>query len=467
MDANTYENIKGLLYREVKPALGCTEPVSVALCVARAVDAYYSTSAINRTDRVKRSKPVETGTTENAGDNPSYCQTEDANGTDTIKKITVYVCEGILKNAMGVGIPGTGQRGLSIAVAMAAVCGNWHYGLEVLKDSDSEAIMKAKEMVAQGKVCIKAEKTDKILYSRAECEFEGGGASVCVIEDEHDNITYLSSCGRVLLDKRQECIQECGKPDGKFLSLGMIYEFACNAALSDLGIIKEQIEMNTALSDEGLRGNYGLRVGKTIADPDNAKVFGGSLNSQCMSRTAAASDARMSGCTLPAMSNSGSGNQGLTVSLPVITTAGYLHSDEEQLIRALTLSNLVAIHIKSYLGRLSALCGCVVASTGAACGIVMLKGGGVEEMSSAIKNMVGNITGMICDGAKEGCALKVASGVSCAIQSAVLALRGICAQPTDGIIDSDIEKTIRNLGNIGSGGMKQANCLILDIMLCK
>ena len=186
-----------------------------------------------------------------------------------------------------------------------------------------------------------------------------------------------------------------------------------------------------------------------------------------MSKTAAASDARMAGCPLPAMSNSGSGNQGITVSMPVVSAAEFMHSSDEALLRAVTLSNLVAIHIKSYLGRLSALCGCVVASTGASCGIVMLKGGGVTQMSYAIKNMVGSITGMICDGAKEGCALKVASGVSCALQSAVLAMKGIYARSTDGIIDDDIEKTIENLGKIGASGMKSANHLILDIMLCK
>ena len=438
MDACTYDKIKSLLYSEVKPALGCTEPVSVALCVSRAVDAYASGAA-----------------------------PEGADLTDEVKKITVHVCEGILKNAMGVVIPGTGQIGLPVAVAMAAVCGNWHYGLEVLKDLDEKAIAKAKAMVEAGKVCVRAEKTEKVLYSRAECEFMDGTKSVCVVEDEHDNITYVACGDKVIWDSEKNGHESSCVSDAKFLTLDLIYEFACGANLEDLGIIREQIEMNSALSEEGLRGDYGLGVGKSIADADHREVFGCSLNSRCMSVTAAASDARMAGCPLPAMSNFGSGNQGLTVSLPVITTARCLGSSSEMLVRSLTLSNLVAIHIKSYLGRLSALCGCVVASTGASCGIVMLKGGSVEQMSSAIKNMVSSITGMICDGAKESCALKVASGVSCAVQSAVLALKGICAQPTDGIVDADIEKTIRNLGTIGAGGMKDTNSMILDIMLCK
>jgi L-cysteine desulfidase len=186
-----------------------------------------------------------------------------------------------------------------------------------------------------------------------------------------------------------------------------------------------------------------------------------------MAVTAAASDARMAGCTLPAMSNSGSGNQGITVTMPVIAAADKLGSSQEELARALVLSHLIAIHIKGYLGKLSALCGCVIASTGAACGIVYLRGGNFDQVTYAIKNMIGNITGMVCDGAKVGCALKVASGVSSAVQSSILALDNICISENDGIIEKDIEKTIRNLGSIGSVGMKITDDMILDIMVCK
>ena len=217
---------------------------------------------------------------------------------------------------------------------------------------------------------------------------------------------------------------------------------------------------------EGLIGNYGLQVGKTIRE-NQKEVFGDDFLSYAMGMTAAASDARMAGCTMPAMSNSGSGNQGITVSMPVIAYAVKYKIDDERLSRALILSNLVAIHIKHYLGKLSALCGCVVASTGSACGIVYLQGGGYPEVCAAIKNMAGNITGMVCDGAKVGCAMKVASGVSCAVQSAVLALRGTCIPSTDGIIEDDVEKTILNVGTIGSAGMKTTDKMILDIMLCK
>jgi L-cysteine desulfidase len=220
------------------------------------------------------------------------------------------------------------------------------------------------------------------------------------------------------------------------------------------------------LAKEGLSGNYGLMVGKTIrANQDS--VFGDDFMSFAMGITAAASDARMAGCTLPAMSNSGSGNQGITVSMPVIAYALKYDISDELLARALIMSNLLAIHIKGYLGKLSALCGCVVASTGSSCGIVYLKGGSYEQVCATIKNMIGNITGMVCDGAKVGCAMKVASGVYSSIQSAVLALNGICASENDGIIDKDIEKTIQNLGQIGSEGMQSTDNLILKIMACK
>ena len=249
------------------------------------------------------------------------------------------------------------------------------------------------------------------------------------------------------------------------LTVKEIYEFAESVDYEDIKFILEDKTLNLALAEEGLRGDYGLKVGKTISN--SVEVFGNDFVSYAMALTAAASDARMAGCTLPAMSNSGSGNQGITVSMPVIAYALKYDVSDEKLARALIMSNLIAIHIKGYLGRLSALCGCVVASTGSSCGLVWLRGGGYEQICSAIKNMIGNITGMVCDGAKVGCAMKVASGVSSSIQSAVLALDGIHACETDGIIDKDIEKTIENLGNVGSKGMELADELIQKIMVCK
>lgn len=430
MDSALYNHILELLHQEVKPALGCTEPVCVAIAIARASSLFEG-------------RPLE---------------------------VKVKVSSNILKNAMGVGIPGTGQIGLPIASALAVVCGNADYGLEVLKDVNAAAVEEAKAYVDSGAVSISLADNDLLLYVEAECLFAGGHSSRCIIADSHDRIVFVSRDGEVLCDCRSEAPKAGGtgalkSSDG--LSLEQIYDFALTASLDDLGLMKEEIRMNTALSQEGLKGDYGLKVGRTIADRAKSDVFGDGLMTRCMAMTAAASDARMAGCVLPAMSNSGSGNQGITVSMPVIAAAKSLGSDEESLIRALTLSNLVAIHIKSYLGKLSALCGCVVASTGSSCGIVMLNGGGLKEIGYAVKNMIGNITGMVCDGAKEGCAMKVASGVSCSVQSAMLAMKGICVPPTDGIIDRDVEKTIANLGRIGSMGMKQTDEMILDIMVCK
>jgi len=251
------------------------------------------------------------------------------------------------------------------------------------------------------------------------------------------------------------------------LSVKEILQFAREASFENIEFILDSVKLNKALADAGLNEDYGLKVGKTILAREHSSVFGSSVMTYAMAATAAASDARMAGCTLPAMSNSGSGNQGITVTMPVIAVAEKMGVGDEQLARALVLSHLVAIHIKGYLGKLSALCGCVIASTGSSCGIVYLKGGNYEQVCSAIKNMIGNITGMVCDGAKVGCALKVASGVSSSIQAAVLALDNICISSNDGIIEDCIEKTICNLGRIGAEGMQTTDKMILDIMVCK
>lgn len=424
-----------LLHKEVKPALGCTEPIAVALATAKAVELVSERVSLDR--------------------------------MTSQMKLHVYVSGNILKNGMGVGIPGTGMIGLRIAVALGAVCGRSEYGLEVLKDLNDNAIKRAKELVSEGNVCIDREGNCHKLYVKCVVESEGHSAW-CVIEDEHDRIVETGIDGEGEKHSQSEDTGGCEERETRdyHLTVKEIYEFAGNVDYEDIKFILEDRTLNLALAQEGLKGDYGLKVGKTIqANADT--VFGNDFLSYAMALTAAASDARMAGCTLPAMSNSGSGNQGITVSMPIIAYALKYDVSDEKLARALILSNLVAIHIKGYLGRLSALCGCVVASTGSSCGLVWLKGGSYEMVCSAIKNMIGNITGMVCDGAKVGCAMKVASGVSSSIQSAVLALDGIHACETDGIIDKDIEKTISNLGSVGSTGMEMADDLIQKIMVCK
>ena len=437
-----------LIHKEVKPALGCTEPIAVALAVAKAVEIISENCS-------------------HCGDCPLWRQTADF-------RITVDVSGNILKNGMGVGIPGTGMVGLPIAAALGAVCGDPSLGLEVLHGVSESAVARAKELVAAKRVAISVAETDHLLYVKATVSMgEGIRASAevhprayAVIEDDHDKIVETSFADRILMTAESGAAVKDRTTQDYGLTVREIYDFACTAAFEDISFILEDRTLNLALAKEGLDGDYGLRVGKAIRE-NQLEVFGDDLMSFAMGMTAAASDARMAGCTLPALSNSGSGNQGITVSMPIIAYALKYGIADEPLARALILSNLVAIHIKGYLGKLSALCGCVVASTGSACGIVYLQGGTYEQVCAAIKNMIGNITGMVCDGAKIGCAMKVASGVSSAIQSAVLALRGTCIPSTDGIIEDDIEKTVRNLGAIGSVGMQATDKMILDIMLCK
>lgn len=447
MDKNRVAEIIELIHKEVKPALGCTEPVAVALAVARSCEEMAVLQA-------------------------------------GIASIEVEVSANILKNGMGVGIPGTGMIGLHIASALGATCGKSCYGLEVLKDLNDASIRAAKELTDNKVVKILLADTPIKLYIKANVKGtdENGTKHIAstTIKDCHDNIVS------VVVDGREKPVSEgnlCSDRDNAgelhekttldyHLTVKEICEFATEAPFSDIAFILDSVTLNKALAMEGLKNRYGLKVGKTLADKANREIFGDSLLIHAMAYTAAASDARMAGCTLPAMSNSGSGNQGITVTMPVIAVADKMRSDgkevsDEKLARSLCISHLIAIHIKGYLGRLSALCGCVIASTGSSCGIVYLNGGCYEQICSAIKNMIGNITGMVCDGAKVGCALKVASGVSSSVQSAVLAMEGICISSHDGIIEDDIEKTIKNLGEIGSVGMQKTDRMILDIMVCK
>ena len=441
------EKIIALLHREVKPALGCTEPIAVALAVSKAVEIISDNCA-------------------------SRCPEGWRLTADF--RIDVAVSGNILKNGMGVGIPGTGRVGLPVAAALGAVCGDSRRNLEVLADLTDVAVKRALELVEGQKVTISVADTDHLLYvkatvcanGQAQASAEVNPQAYAIIEDDHDRIVETCFADRILMSS-ESAAGLSGPDEGEETpSVREILDFANNAPFADIAFILEDRSLNLALAREGLAGNYGMNVGKTIRE-NQQEVFGDDFLSFAMGLTAAASDARMAGSTLPAMSNSGSGNQGITASMPVIAYALKYDIDDERLARALILSNLVAIHIKHYLGKLSALCGCVVASTGSSCGIVYLQGGGYDAICAAIKNMAGNITGMVCDGAKVGCAMKVASGVSCAVQSAVLALRGTCIPSTDGIIDDDVEKTIRNVGAIGSAGMKHADRMIMDIMLCK
>ncbi|RKD34345.1 serine dehydratase subunit alpha family protein [Thermohalobacter berrensis] len=427
MGWNDFEKIISLLKKELVPALGCTEPIAVALATSKARE-------------VLKEEP---------------------------DKIEVLVSRNILKNGMAVGIPGTGMTGLKIAAALGAIGGNSQAKLEVLKYINNQHIERSKEIVKENKVSIKLKDTNEKLYIEAICSTKDNISRV-IIKGNHSNIVEVRLNNDLLLKKDSKKAEVAlDKNNTVDLNVKKIFKFANTEKIENIEFLLDGAKMNKAISKEGLKGNYGLMVGKKIAEKVKRGILSDDIMTYAMSVTAAASDARMDGCMYPVMSNSGSGNQGLTVMLPVVAVAEKLNVDREKLIRALALSNLMTIYIKTYLGRLSALCGVVVASIGSSCGITYLLGGKYHNIVATIKNMIGDIAGMICDGAKPGCALKVSTGVSAAIKSALLAIDGIEISEYDGIIEKDVDKTIKKIGEIGSKGMHKTDKYILDIMVNK
>lgn len=415
-----------LIKREVVPAIGCTEPIAVALCVARACE-------------LLGSRP---------------------------EKIEVRLSANILKNAMGVGIPGTGMIGLPIAIALGALVGRSEYGLEVLKDADAEAVEQGKKYIAEKRISVDLKKDiEEKLYIEAEVSV-GAHRATAVIAGDHTNFVYLRLDDEVIEDSRTDG-GKCEGDDDVQLTLRRVYDFSMTTPTDDLKFILEARRLNKSAAEQAFRSDYGHSLGKTLRGDREIKLLGDSIFSRIISYTAAACDARMAGAMIPVMSNSGSGNQGITATLPVVVYGEECGATEERMIRALTLSHLTVIYIKQSLGRLSALCGCVVAASGSSCGITYLMGGGYDEIAMAVKNMIANLTGMICDGAKPSCALKLASGVSTAVLSAMMAMEHRCVSKLEGIIDEDVDKCIRNLTAIGRDGMNETDELILRIMTDK
>lgn len=421
------EQIIALINREVVPAIGCTEPIAVALCVAKA--------------------------TETLGKRP--------------EKIHTLLSANILKNAMGVGIPGTGMIGLPIAIALGALIGKSAYQLEVLKDSTPEAVEEGRKLIDSQAICIKLkENIEEKLYIEITCE-AGEEKATAIIAGGHTNFVYITRNEEVLLNKQTAATsdEEIQEPE---LCLRKVYDFAMTTPLDEIRFILETKRLNKSAAERSFQGNYGHQLGKILKNSKSEEhMLGSNTFSHILSYTSAACDARMAGAMIPVMSNSGSGNQGITATLPVVVYAEDNNKSEEELIRALTLSHLTVIYIKQSLGRLSALCGCVVAATGSSCGITYLMGGNYEQITFAVKNMIANLTGMICDGAKPSCALKLSSGVSTAIFSAILAMEHKCVSSVEGIIDDDVDRSIRNLTRIGSQGMNETDKLVLEIMTHK
>ena len=426
LSQNERKRIIALINREVVPAIGCTEPIAVALCTARAAE-------------LLGSRP---------------------------EKVAVRLSANILKNAMGVGIPGTGMIGLPIAVALGALVGRSEYQLEVLRDVTPEAVERGRRMIDGRRIaiCLK-EDVDEKLYIEAEAEAAGHRA-VAVIAGGHTSFVFVSRDGETLLDRRTPAAGG-GEEEDVPLTLARIWDFAMTSPLDELRFILETSRLNKAAAEQAFAGEFGHCLGRTLRCERERKIMGDSIFSRILSYTSAACDARMAGAMIPVMSNSGSGNQGIAATLPVVVYAEETHASEEQMIRALTLSHLTVIYIKQSLGRLSALCGCVVAATGSSCGITYLMGGGYEAVSFAVKNMIANLTGMMCDGAKPSCSLKLMTGVSTAVLSAMLAMENHSVSSVEGIIDDDVDKSIRNLTLIGRDGMNETDHLILKIMTSK
>lgn len=423
----TKDKILTILEKELVVALGCTEPVAIALASATA---------------------------------KSYV-------TGNIKKITVKASGNIIKNAKSVGIPGMSAKGLDFAAALGAVAGNPAKKLELLEGLTKADELSALQLINEGKVNAEKAITPKRLYIEVIVETDTQISRV-IISENHSNITLIEVNG--IAEYRGGCENigiQTEEEELEMLTIDEIFDWVQQADLEDLELVKKSIELNRVIGMEGLSGDYGLNVGKTIQDNIKKGFLSNDLATAAMSLASAGSDARMAGSTLPVMANTGSGNQGIAVTLPVVAVGERLQVSEEALIKAVAISHLVTIHIKSRFGRLSALCGVTAAGMGASAAIVYLLEGNLQQIKAAVQNTIGNVSGMICDGAKAGCAMKVSTCSNVAVQSALLALNHQEISSTDGFIHDDVEKSIECFCKLGNEGTRQTDDLILELMLEK
>lgn len=414
------------LKKEVVPSEGCTEPIAIAYAASIAAE---------------------------------HLKGE-------IKEVNIYLSKNVIKNALGVGIPGTGGVGIEIAAALGISIQKSYKKLTILSNFTEDELKKAKEIVDKNIINIKQKNTNKALYIEVELLSETSKSKV-IIEDTHTNVTLIECDDEIIMDNNSE-VSEDLEEDYKLFKIADIYNFVKEADFDDIKFILESAKMNEKVSEEGLKGDYGLQVGSKIIQKGNFNLFSNDASNKIIAASAAASDARMDGCAMPIMTTAGSGNQGIACSIPVAQTARLLDKSEEELARALVLSNLVTIRIKKHMGRLSPLCGAGIAgATGASCGITYLLGGNLENINYCINNMISDLSGMICDGAKETCALKIATGTNAAIQCANLAINGISATANDGIVAKDVEETIESIETLIQNGFKNVDDTILNIMLEK
>lgn len=422
LTAEKYQNYVNILREELIPALGCTEPIAIAYASAKARE-------------VLGSMP---------------------------EKIIAECSRNIVKNVKGVIVPTTKcLRGIDAAAIIGAVGGDASKQLEVLSGIEQVHLDQAKALIEKG-IC-----EEKVLDTPAKLHiviraFSGNESALVEIIHKHTGIVRIEKNGQLLLDvphSIEEEEEESGSREG--MCIEDILEFANTVNIEDVrDILSRQVEYNTAISDEGLHRVYGANIGMTLLS-----VYGDDVKVRAKAAAAAGSDARMSGCEMPVVINSGSGNQGMTVSLPVIVYARELSVTTERLYRALCVSNLVAIHQKAKIGRLSAYCGAVSAATGAGAGITYLYGGGIKEISRTITNTLANVSGIVCDGAKPSCAAKIASSVDAALLACYMTMQGRGFSSGEGIVKDDIERTIDCVGKLAKNGMQVTDEEILKIMI--
>lgn len=427
MDRKIYDTYVKLLEQELVPALGCTEPIAIAYAAAKAREVL--------------------------GQIP--------------ERLTLYLSGSIIKNVKGVTVPNSGGlKGIEIAALMGVVGGDAQRELEVLQTVKPEHIAQAKELARQGVCRYDLADAPDNLYILAQAA--GGGHEVQVeIRTSHTNITKIEKDGKILFERsqtQQNSFSGQEPLDRELLNVKDILQFADEVDLEDIRqTLERQINFNSAISQEGLTHDYGVKVGKNLLENnENADV-----RTRAKAAAAAGSDARMSGCAMPVVINSGSGNQGMTVSLPIIEYAKEMHADHDKLLRALTVGNLIALHQKRYIGALSAFCGAVCAGAAAGAGIAYLHGAGYDEICRTITNALGSVGGIVCDGAKPSCAAKIAASVEAALLGWDMSRDGDVFADGEGLVKEDIEQTIQSVTRMGREGMRSTNQEILNIMVGK
>jgi len=420
------EEIISILKEDITPAQGCTEPIAIALATA------YVTSVL----------------------------------TEPINKIEVYLSQNILKNALGVGIPGTNERGIKMAVALGAVAGLPELQLEVLQHVDEENVKDALVMIAKNVIEIKLSSNDELFWIEVRA-YSDNHKATAIMQGKHTNLYKLTVDDMILQESAR--IDSVTKSDDirQIIQVSDILDIVLTSNEDELVFLEEVISKNFEIAKFGLENNSGYGIAKSIQENIRNGLFGEGIVNYATMLTVAGSEARMSGCQLPAMANSGSGNQGITLTVPLIALSERLNSSRLELLQAVAISHLTSIHVKSYFGILSALCGIVNASIGISAGAVFLLKGKLNNMEAAIQNVIGDIAGMICDGAKLGCSLKVATGVRTALNSAILGMSNICVNDYEGINGANIEESFKNLGTLVLGGMKEVDKSILQVMLKK